>query len=731
MSVMKKSVKTIIVAAMLTVLLIGTGTLAAAAGEVTRAEAGTDMLKIEFNDTADLNYFNAYYSANGAYGTQRSVDTLFEIDNGVLRSLTQPDSNKSAENNMSTLHLKEYGFQQLELSFDYRKLSGNGYAALIAKLRKPEMASYDDTASSYYYGVGAYVLDNGTAVIKGGGRNLSSSISNRSVSGYDSAAWHNIKLRCFNQSYKMYIDDVLIYDLGKAELGGESILGGFIGLQTANCIAEFDNFTLRTLDNSGEYTALEPQENIIRVACVGDSLSFGSGAYNEDGEYDQRYIYAGHLQKSLGEKNYTVRNFGVGGRTAMQGTGSCIMDDPEYYFAQRFRADIICIMLGTNDSADIYWTGTDAQAAARFTEGYALIIEGLLQFNPDAKIYILTAPWMAGEIPGLCDSLIAERARKHCKTFAQENGYTVIDTYTDTFAAGAQHQYDGIHFDSYGYSLIAKNVFNQMVKDNNESVTYANNNITLNKGESYELGYTTKIKPTFTSSAASVAEVDENGVITAKAVGRTVIKAALGAKSANIVVNVVEKVAPQITNVNTASAQWRYGEELPQLTCTATVGGENVAGSITLDASQQLITGTHDYNWTFVPDDETKYLLVQGTVSITVLKAIPNASAPQIAEQTLKTGMQLKDIQLPDGFTWKEPTASVKEGQNSATVSFTPTDSANYETVEFTISFNSVKENTETSSGCKSATTASSLFFALAGLSGMFLILKSKRRYGK
>ena len=56
----------------------------------------------------------------------------------------------------------------------------------------------------------------------------------------------------------------------------------------------------------------ERYDGVIRVACVGDSITFGSGIKNRD-----QNSYPAQLGAMLGEK-YEVRNFGVGGATLLK-----------------------------------------------------------------------------------------------------------------------------------------------------------------------------------------------------------------------------------------------------------------------------------------------------------------------------------------------------------------------------------------------------------------------------
>ena len=62
----------------------------------------------------------------------------------------------------------------------------------------------------------------------------------------------------------------------------------------------------------------------VRVACVGDSITYGHGI--KDRLHD---AYPGVLSSMLGEK-YDVRNFGVSGTTTMMGTDMPYMNEQAY-----------------------------------------------------------------------------------------------------------------------------------------------------------------------------------------------------------------------------------------------------------------------------------------------------------------------------------------------------------------------------------------------------------------
>ena len=82
--------------------------------------------------------------------------------------------------------------------------------------------------------------------------------------------------------------------------------------------------------------AINSAPHPIRVACVGDSITQGSG-------------YPNKLQTLLGS-NFTVRNFGVSGSTVSLNSIKPYMKQTAFRKAEDFDPQIVVIMLGTNDA---------------------------------------------------------------------------------------------------------------------------------------------------------------------------------------------------------------------------------------------------------------------------------------------------------------------------------------------------------------------------------------------
>src|SRR3954469_23880998 len=85
-------------------------------------------------------------------------------------------------------------------------------------------------------------------------------------------------------------------------------------------------------------SAAEP----IKIACVGDSITFGYGLQEVE-------KYPAVLGKLLGDR-YQIGNFGVNGATLLKKGDNPYWKVPAFQAATDFKPNIVVIKLGTNDT---------------------------------------------------------------------------------------------------------------------------------------------------------------------------------------------------------------------------------------------------------------------------------------------------------------------------------------------------------------------------------------------
>lgn len=209
---------------------------------------------------------------------------------------------------------------------------------------------------------------------------------------------------------------------------------------------------------SGMSNTTEAKEGQIRIACVGDSTTYGHGITGWP-----KNNYPTLLQNLLGE-GYHVNNYGVSSYAVQDTSDRPYMNLEHYQESLAYDADCVVFMMGSNDSKPENWID-----AASFREDLLTLLESY----GDAEIILCTLPSAffteehaenvtSHDIqPGIVDE-IAQITRD----VAAEKGYALIDIHALT----AQHREwiseDGVHPSKVGAAAIAQEVYNILTKEN-------------------------------------------------------------------------------------------------------------------------------------------------------------------------------------------------------------------------------------------------------------------------
>jgi len=140
---------------------------------------------------------------------------------------------------------------------------------------------------------------------------------------------------------------------------------------------------LLLLLSAGVMQAKDKTKSQIKVACVGNSVTYGYGL--KDREHD---AYPVRLQEMLdgkyGSGRFEVGNFGRSGATLLYKGHRPYVKQPEFRQALEFRPDWVVIHLGLNDTDPRNWPDWKEE----FIPNYRAIIDSFLVVNPDARILI-------------------------------------------------------------------------------------------------------------------------------------------------------------------------------------------------------------------------------------------------------------------------------------------------------------------------------------------------------
>ena len=117
---------------------------------------------------------------------------------------------------------------------------------------------------------------------------------------------------------------------------------------------------------------------VLRVACVGNSVTYGYGLSDRE-----HTAYPVVLQQLLGE-GFDVKNFGHSGATLLRHGHRPYTQLPEFRQAMDFKADLVVIHLGLNDTDPRNWPNYGDE----FIGDYRALIDSFRVANPQAKIWI-------------------------------------------------------------------------------------------------------------------------------------------------------------------------------------------------------------------------------------------------------------------------------------------------------------------------------------------------------
>ena len=196
-------------------------------------------------------------------------------------------------------------------------------------------------------------------------------------------------------------------------------------------------------------TIPELKENVIHIACVGDSITFGYWVWAC--EMSKEHTYPSWLEKMMGDW-YQTLNYGVCAKTLLKEG-----DDPytsHYMYDESVNADaeIYIIMIGTNDSKPYNWNTGDFKSELKdFVQTY-------INLGDDRKVCLATPPraFEAGEeVFCVNNDVIENEIAPIVREVAEETGAVLIDMYEET-KDHPEWFLDGVHPSSEGNREFAK-----------------------------------------------------------------------------------------------------------------------------------------------------------------------------------------------------------------------------------------------------------------------------------
>jgi lysophospholipase L1-like esterase len=183
--------------------------------------------------------------------------------------------------------------------------------------------------------------------------------------------------------------------------------------------------------------------NLIRVACIGDSITGGTE-------------YTIDLWKLLGP-NYFVGNFGIGGATVSFTSYSSYGNLTAIRVAKQFEPNIVIIMLGTND-ANI----DNNQSDTNFINDYVKILNEFQGLASKPNVWIVKPPPVFNNTYGINATYFSQHIIPNIEQVSNKTNLQTIDVYS-SLVNHPDYFIDGVHPNDHGSRVIAKTIYNALV----------------------------------------------------------------------------------------------------------------------------------------------------------------------------------------------------------------------------------------------------------------------------
>ena len=201
------------------------------------------------------------------------------------------------------------------------------------------------------------------------------------------------------------------------------------------------------------FTGCKPETQIIKIACVGDSITYGAGMDNRE-----KNAYPQQLQAMIGN-NYQVKNFGVNGNILLKKGDYPYWNSDEYQAALDFAPDIVYIKLGTHDSKQQNRIYLDSD----FENDYKELIQSFKEKNNQVRVVLLLpVPSFASDTTSIWDPIIKNKIIPLTQKVAFETKSELIDLY-QLFVGEPNMFPDTIHPSSTAATRIARRIYENVI----------------------------------------------------------------------------------------------------------------------------------------------------------------------------------------------------------------------------------------------------------------------------
>jgi lysophospholipase L1-like esterase len=186
----------------------------------------------------------------------------------------------------------------------------------------------------------------------------------------------------------------------------------------------------------------------LRVACVGNSITYGARVENREIN-----SYPAQLAAMLGD-GYEVKNFGKNGATLLRKGNLPYWTSDEYKNALAYNPDLVFIKLGTNDTKPV-----NRVFLNEYINDYKDLIASFQALSSHPRVILLVpVPVFSTDTTGITASVVVKQIIPKVRQVAYETGVEVVNLY-NLFIDARQLVPDQVHPNAEGATRIARRLY--------------------------------------------------------------------------------------------------------------------------------------------------------------------------------------------------------------------------------------------------------------------------------
>lgn len=184
----------------------------------------------------------------------------------------------------------------------------------------------------------------------------------------------------------------------------------------------------------------------IKVAAVGDSLTYGYGLDNrEEGAYPS-------ILADLLGGFYQVHNFGLAGRSLQSTADYPYFKEKNAQLSLYLAASFVVIMIGSNDSRDPYWN------RERFEAEYRQMVASYQALPSQPELILVVPPFVPTSRFGLDNEKIRVDLQEIIPRIATDYKTKLVNLYPLTEGQDSYYS-DGLHLTPLGNQVVAQAIY--------------------------------------------------------------------------------------------------------------------------------------------------------------------------------------------------------------------------------------------------------------------------------